>query len=293
MENIGHLKLATDLPQNIYFGYKLCKGNRKQVTHYSLKTRPYIGTTSMDAELCLIMSNMGCCKEGTVMIDPFVGTGSTLITSAHFGSHVMGMDISNVALRSKEYYVKTGKPKKDVMTNIDHYKLHDKFIGLLTNDFALSALQTRPMFDSIITDPPYGIREGARKVGKKKPDMIPKPVIWGDDYHPHIPQRIKYGVDQILHDLFLFAANNLVIGGRLVFWFPVIFPQDNGQYFPKVIMGCLELVDNALQTLCKSWGRRLITLVKTKEFTGDMDIPTDWEKGLSNFRDTVMPSEKN
>ena len=55
-------------------------------------------------------------------------------------------------------------------------------------------------------------------------------------------------------------------------------------------MGCLELVDNALQVLCKSWGRRLITLTKTKEFTGDMDIPTDWEKGLSTFRDTVMPS---
>ncbi|EMH72078.1 RNA methylase family UPF0020 protein [Entamoeba histolytica HM-1:IMSS-B] len=289
MENIGHLKKATEQPKNIYFGYSLCKGNRKLVNHFSLKVRPYIGTTSMDPELCVIMSNMGCCRPGTVMCDPFTGTGSTLVTSAHFGSYVLGMDISNVAMRSKAYYTKnTGKPLKDITTNIDYYNLRDHFLGLVTNDFALSSLQVRPMFDCIVTDPPYGIREGAKKVGKRKPDMVPKPVIWGEDYHPHIPQRIQYGIDQILHDLFLFAAQNLVVGGRLVFWFPSIFPEDRGKDFPNEVMGCLELAANSLQVLCHSWGRRLITLTKVRDFQGEMDIPTEWEKDLSNFRKRVL-----
>ncbi|ELP94162.1 hypothetical protein EIN_185590 [Entamoeba invadens IP1] len=296
MENIGHLKKTSDVPQNIYYGIELCYGNRKLMTHFSLKVRPYIGTTSMDPELCCLMSNFGCCREGSVMCDPFAGTGSTLVTSAYFGSYVLGLDISNVTLRGKEYYQnmtkKTTKPIVDVTTNINYYKLNDKFLGLVTNDFAMSSLKVRPMFDCIVTDPPYGIREGARKVGKRHPDMEPRPVIWGEDYHQHIPQRIKYGVDQILHDLFRFAAENLVVGGRLVFWFPVIFPQDHGKLFPEMVMGCLKRESNCLQVLCNSWGRRLITLTKVAEFKGEMDEPTEWEKGLDTFRETVMNTEK-
>ncbi|KAL7720974.1 tRNA (guanine(10)-N(2))-methyltransferase [Entamoeba marina] len=278
LENVGRNKTMDDPPKNIYFGCGLCKGNRKIVNHFSLKVRPYIGTTSMDPELCVIMTTMGCCKEATFMCDPFAGTGSMLVTAAHFGSYILGADISNPTLRGKEYYIKTGKPLKNIETNIKYYHIEDKYVGLIVNDFAISALQMRPIFDCIVTDPPYGIRAGAKKIGKKTPDIEPKPVVWGDDYHQHIPQRVKYGVNEVLHDLLLFAAQTLIVGGRLVFWLPTLLPKDAGKDFPSEVMGCLELSANSLQTICTKWGRRLITLTKVRAFDGKLDHTTEWEK---------------
>jgi hypothetical protein len=39
--------------------FQLGDANRTLIQKYDLKKRPYLGTTSMDAELSLIMSNMG------------------------------------------------------------------------------------------------------------------------------------------------------------------------------------------------------------------------------------------
>ena len=60
---------------------------------FDLKKRIYIGNTSMEAELSLIMANQAMVAPGKLVYDPFVGTGSMLYTSAFFGSRVMGSDI--------------------------------------------------------------------------------------------------------------------------------------------------------------------------------------------------------
>jgi tRNA (guanine10-N2)-methyltransferase len=38
----------------------------------------------------------------------------------------------------------------------------------------------------------------------------------------HIPEKVDYSLDRILADLLSFAAKQLTLGGRLVFWLPVI-----------------------------------------------------------------------
>jgi len=43
---------------------------------YNLKKRPYLGPTSTDHELAMLMANQGHIKEGDLVYDPFVGTGS-------------------------------------------------------------------------------------------------------------------------------------------------------------------------------------------------------------------------
>ena len=40
---------------------------------------------SMDAELALWMSNISQIESGSFVFDPFVGSGSLLLTSAHYG----------------------------------------------------------------------------------------------------------------------------------------------------------------------------------------------------------------
>jgi len=48
----------TEPPCKIYMGKLVGSGDRQLVATYDLKKRKYLGTTSMDAELSLIMSNM-------------------------------------------------------------------------------------------------------------------------------------------------------------------------------------------------------------------------------------------
>ena len=54
------------------------KGNNDDTFYgrYNLKKRPYLGPTSTDHELALLMANQGHIKEGDLVYDPFVGTGS-------------------------------------------------------------------------------------------------------------------------------------------------------------------------------------------------------------------------
>lgn len=45
------------------------------MTLLNLKKRKFIGTTSMDAQLSLIMANIAKVRSGDLVLDPFVGSG--------------------------------------------------------------------------------------------------------------------------------------------------------------------------------------------------------------------------
>lgn len=57
----------------------------------SLKTRKFIGNTSMDPQLSLLMANQGLAGKGDLVFDPFVGSGSLLVAAAKFGAYVRFM----------------------------------------------------------------------------------------------------------------------------------------------------------------------------------------------------------
>jgi tRNA (guanine10-N2)-methyltransferase len=44
-----------------------------------LKKRPYLGPTSTDHEIAFLMANQANIKDGDLVYDPFVGTGSIAI----------------------------------------------------------------------------------------------------------------------------------------------------------------------------------------------------------------------
>lgn len=48
------------------------------------------------------------------------------------------------------------------------YGLEGKFLDVLVADFSKKYIKENQKFDAIITDPPYGIRERAIKLGNKK-----------------------------------------------------------------------------------------------------------------------------
>jgi len=55
----------------------------------------------MDTELAFIMANQALADSGSLILDPFAGTGSILVACAHFGSTSMGSDIDIRTIRGK------------------------------------------------------------------------------------------------------------------------------------------------------------------------------------------------
>lgn len=55
----------------------------------------------MDPQLSLIMANQAQVNKGDLVFDPFVGTGSLLISASQFGGYTFGTDIDFMMLHGR------------------------------------------------------------------------------------------------------------------------------------------------------------------------------------------------
>lgn len=55
----------------------------------------------MDPQLSLLMANQAQVNSGSIILDPFVGSGSLLVAAAEFGGYVFGSDIDYLMLHGK------------------------------------------------------------------------------------------------------------------------------------------------------------------------------------------------
>jgi len=146
-------------PKEICLARWLGNGTRDVVNKYDLKKRKYICTTSMDAELALITANITLASSGKLFYDPFVGSGSFSVASAHFGALAFGSDIDGRSIR--------GKGKVSVLSNFEQYKLLNNFGDNFVADLTNTPLRNARIFDGIVCDPPYGVREGLKVLGSR------------------------------------------------------------------------------------------------------------------------------
>ncbi|CAG9769697.1 unnamed protein product [Ceutorhynchus assimilis] len=251
-----------ELPHDVFFGKCVAYGLRQLMKKLSLKTRKFIGNTSMDPQLSLLMANQAKVKNGDIILDPFVGSGSLLVAAAEFGGYVFGSDIDYLMLHGKTKPSRIRQQKRasdeSVRANMQQYNLEHKYLDVLINDFAMVFWRDSFEFDAIITDPPYGIRESTEKVGTEKPNY----TVSEEHLATHIPAKIEYGIPSIYKDLIIFASKHLKVGGRLVCWFPVLRDDYTVNCLPK--HPCLKLLANSEQPLSKVTSRRLLTYEKTK-----------------------------
>ncbi|RHZ87310.1 hypothetical protein Glove_37g81 [Diversispora epigaea] len=279
-------------PYMIYFGRLIASGNRDLIKKYNLKQREYIGNTSMDAELSLIMANQALAEPGKLIYDPFVGTGSFLFTCAHYGAFTMGSDIDGRQIR--------GQANKSIKSNIEQYNLHGKVLDTLVFDICHHPWRENLWFDAIVTDPPYGVRAGAKKLGRKNPtkkSQVPKsidgiPAHKREDYYP--PTK-PYEMSEVLVDLLEFAARYLVIGGRLVYWLPTIVDEYTSTDIPE--HPCMKFISNSEQNFGQ-WSRRLTTMEKFRENVKGEHANVNTIKGYDNLsmlfqKKNNIESEKN
>ncbi|KAI8380188.1 S-adenosyl-L-methionine-dependent methyltransferase [Blakeslea trispora] len=251
-------KAAAD-PTFIYMGRLIASGSRDLVNRYNLKKRKYLGTTSMDAELSLVMANQALASAGKLVYDPFVGTGSFLFTCAHFGAYTLGSDIDGRQIR--------GKGKSSIQSNVEQYNLQGRVLDTLVFDICRNPWRKQQWLDAIVTDPPYGVRAGAKRLGRNDGKELTMrtydgvPMHTREDYYP--PTK-PYEMSEVLEDLLDFAAQQLTLGGRLVYWLPTVVDEYSNEDVPQ--HPCMTLVSNSEQNFGQ-WSRRLITMEKTKDWS--------------------------
>lgn len=85
----------------VYFGTFLADGQRGLISKFDVKKRKYFGNTSMESEVTVLMANQALARKGTLVWDPFAGTGSMLYLCAFFGSYVMGSDLDGRQMRGQ------------------------------------------------------------------------------------------------------------------------------------------------------------------------------------------------
>ncbi|RNF00546.1 putative methyltransferase [Trypanosoma rangeli] len=283
--------------QCVFCGVPVAESARQRLlATYDLRRRPYIGTTSMPPELAFVAVHMAKVRRGAYVLDPFCGTGSILVAAAHYGAVTLGADADGRVMRSGSLRYRASRQQQQQQDAVWRSHTQEalvragisaaeaaapsmwtnfKLYGLTAPDrvrlnFATwrSALrpcnvddgaqrsmtghgaEDRGFLDAIVTDPPYGIREP-----RKKAERPPGALVAGAD------ELATYPVSSITLDLLLFAAEALVLGGRLVFWYPTTaqYTDDELPTHPS-----LRLVCDMPQRISLKVVRRLVVLEKTQ-----------------------------
>ena len=280
----------------VHHGMLLAESKRTfYLDHFSLKSRRYIGTTSMPPELTFLMANLARVAKGHLVVDPFAGTGATLISASALGAATMGFDMDGRVLRDgaivgpqaqqglqeriarrNQLQVKLGKQVPDAQPtatfrqNFQDYLIPTADAARLNFSVACRAfgpailrLKNAGFLDAIVSDPPYGIREQQRKVVDPKEE----------GQNLELRKIAPWACGDLMLDLIGFAAVSLVTGGFLVYWHPTSRLTYTDAEIPR--HPCFDVVCNEEQALSIKIGRRLVVMRKTRNTTdpvGDMQL---------------------
>ncbi|KAI7948569.1 hypothetical protein MJO29_010234 [Puccinia striiformis f. sp. tritici] len=250
------LRMTNIQLRRIWLGQKICDGQRNLVDKFDLKKRIYIGNTSMEAGLSLLMANQGLVGPGSLVNDPFTGTGSMLYASAWYGAYVFGSDIDGRPMRGKEHSINDSAKQYGVSQNL---------LDCAVFDMTQNPWRTGEIFDAIICDREYGVRAGAKRLGRKdesklrsEPYKLPDGT-WSHEKPDYVPPSKPWEMSEVLDGLLLFASQMLKPNGRLVYWLPTASQDYNHSDLPH--LNGLKLIANSCQDFGK-WQRRLITMQK-------------------------------
>ena len=264
-------------PSALFLGRQLAVGASSHLARFALSRRPYLGRTTLPPAYALLMANQARIVEGFLVLDPFCGTGSTLLTCADRGARTVGVEIDERVLLG-------GDGGRGIRSNFDDASLSPPELLLLGDASRLDAPdllpQTDPQsgvpspyarFDAIITDPPYGLMEGL-----------------GSFYMP---------LHERLDALLRLSARRLRLGGRLVFLLPIPSGADaldalhpDGKEPPAE--RCLELEAVCRQRMSLRMHRLMVTMRKVAEPETEEEgwLPPTWADDAADGTVTGVPT---
>ena len=77
-------------------------GRRESIKKLSIKTRKFIGNTTMDPTLSLLMANLTGVRDGDLVLDTFAGTGSILLAAAQGQRTSVRLSAQSITSRLKD-----------------------------------------------------------------------------------------------------------------------------------------------------------------------------------------------
>jgi tRNA (guanine10-N2)-dimethyltransferase len=124
--------------EKFIFGLKLAEVLPKPFVERRPRKKPFFHPSAMSAKLTRCMVNLAKPKTGELLLDPFCGTGSTLIEAALIGCNVLGLDIKRRMVRGS-------------LKNLAYFNIKPK--GVIVADARSPPIMR---VDCVVTDPPYG-----------------------------------------------------------------------------------------------------------------------------------------
>lgn len=209
-----------------------------------------------------------------------------MVAAAELGAITAGSDIDGRSFRGK------GKGmQKGVLANFRRYGIEPGFGDCVTGDLTNSPFRIgrgkKRWLDAVICDPPYGVREGLKVLGRRvqgagaevsleasslengevkssqpSTTLPPAAPVMIDGVPSHtlpgfIAPKRPYSFDRMLGDILDFAARTLVDGGRLAFWMPCANEAEEEFAVPRDPKGLVILRYVCVQNFNR-WSRRLL-----------------------------------
>jgi len=152
-----------------------------------------------------------------------------------------------------------------IMRSAAQYGTKSRIADLATFDMTQHPWRRGGLFDAIITDPPYGVRAGAKRLGKR-PRRVHREIVSTPAHlrQAYVPPTKPYELSELALDLVMYSRYLLKPSGRLVFFLPTVNDEYAEVDIPQV--EGMALIGNSLEDF-GNWGRRLITMERsTREF---------------------------
>jgi tRNA (guanine10-N2)-dimethyltransferase len=124
--------------EKLVFGLKLTEISSKTFSERRPRKKPFFHPSAMPSKLARCMVNLAHAKVEGTMLDPFCGTGSSLIEATYIGCYVLGVDAAK-------------KMVSGCRKNL-------RFFSINAEGLVLADARKLPFFkvDCMVTDPPYG-----------------------------------------------------------------------------------------------------------------------------------------
>ncbi len=142
------LGIITD--EKLILGLKLTDITSKTFSERRPRKKPFFHPSAMPSKMARCMVNLAHAKAESVLLDPFCGTGTTLIEATFIGCRAVGVDAQKRMIRGT---------KKNL-----------EFFGISAEGLVLADSRKIPLtkVDAIVTDPPYGRSSSTLKSTTKK-----------------------------------------------------------------------------------------------------------------------------
>jgi tRNA (guanine10-N2)-dimethyltransferase len=133
----------------IYFHIKLAEVDRTSFEMRKVAERPFFSPISLHPRYARALVNIAGVRSGDSVLDPFCGTGGTLIEAAMIGARCFGSDVDGAMIDGTR-------------CNMEHFHLSADQLSVLDIDDASDSF---PDVDAVLTDLPYGRSASTMKEG--------------------------------------------------------------------------------------------------------------------------------